>query len=158
MSLNASQIDEPAQAAANASGDHELLRTFLEQRDAACPLCGYNLRQLQSSRCPECGRELRLTVGLAEPFLAAWIMLVVTLGAAGGLGLFFLIAIVTKGLPPGHGRWFVFYFPAMIPLAALALYQRRAILKLSQQAQWALALSVCIATVVIFVAFIIVIF
>jgi hypothetical protein len=41
-----------------------LLLDFLTDHDAACPLCGYNLKALTRSVCPECKHDLTLTVGL----------------------------------------------------------------------------------------------
>lgn len=59
---------------------------FIRDRDVPCPLCGYNLRQNISARCPECGSALLLSVGLAEPFMAAWIMLAVSICLAPASG------------------------------------------------------------------------
>lgn len=33
-----------------------VLEVFLEDRDEACPSCGYNLRGLKATECPECER------------------------------------------------------------------------------------------------------
>ena len=74
----------PAPPAADESA--ELVR-FLADRDVPCPLCGYNLRGLTMPRCPECGRELRLSIGLTEPYLRAWVVL-----AAAVLVLGFVVA------------------------------------------------------------------
>lgn len=63
----------------------ELLRAFLGEHDVACPGCGYNLRNLQGSRCPECGDELHLQVGLVEPRQAAGIAGLIGLAAGAGL-------------------------------------------------------------------------
>ena len=131
--------------------DDELLKSFLEDRDAICPLCGYNLRQLRSSRCPECGRELKLTVGLAQPFMAAWITLVVTLGASAGIGAFFLIAICKEGIPESRGGSIVWYFPAMMPLVGLVIVTRRTFTKLSKLAQWTVAWSAVVLTAIVFI-------
>jgi hypothetical protein len=40
-----------------------LLLTFLQGRDARCPECGYNLRDLTQTQCPECSQRLQLMVG-----------------------------------------------------------------------------------------------
>jgi len=63
----------------------EFLTTFLAGRDAACPACGYNLRDLQGTRCPECGDMLVLRVGLVEPKQAAPIAGLIGLAAGAGL-------------------------------------------------------------------------
>lgn len=71
-------------------GDTARLIEFLHDRDAPCPLCGYNLRNLSTDVCPECRHELRLTVGvhhvrfgwflaLLAPFLFSGILAVLML-------------------------------------------------------------------------------
>ncbi|MCP3902774.1 MAG: hypothetical protein GY715_03980 [Planctomycetes bacterium] len=53
------------------------LLEFLRGRDAPCPLCGYNLRDLTRPHCPECRHEILLTVGVTKPrFL--WFLIAVT--------------------------------------------------------------------------------
>ncbi len=39
------------------------LRSFLAERDAPCPGCGYNLRGVQEPVCPECGGPVELSIG-----------------------------------------------------------------------------------------------
>ncbi len=68
-----------------ASDEQQFLQAFLAERDQPCPACGYNLRNLPSSRCPECGEELRVTIGFVEPRQAA--VLTGLIGLASGLGL-----------------------------------------------------------------------
>lgn len=88
--------------------DLAALRAFLNERDVACPSCGYNLRGLQSPACPECNQALRLQVGLAEPRLGHFIAGLV--GLAMGFGFCFIV-----------GLWGLFEAPRatmLIPLAA----------------------------------------
>ncbi len=40
----------------------DLLRSYLADRDAPCPNCGYNLRGVEQSSCPECGDSIALAV------------------------------------------------------------------------------------------------
>src|SRR5918993_2064731 len=87
---------EPSAAAPD---DERALVEFLRHRDFGCPLCAYNLRGLTSMRCPECGRELRLSVGLAEPFMRAWVLLAVAAFGGGGTGLFLLLLVLRVGWP-----------------------------------------------------------
>lgn len=77
----------------------EFLATFLAGRDAACPACGYNLRDLQGTRCPECGDMLVLRVGLVEPKQAAPIAGLIGLAAGAGLnGLLLLYLAIQLAL------------------------------------------------------------
>jgi hypothetical protein len=144
--------------------DERALVGFLRQRDVACPLCEYNLRGLTSARCPECGRELRLSVGLTEPFMRAWILLAAAAFGSGGSGVFLLFLVMRSGWPRDSGslRAFVInvcltYLIASIPLAVLVPPTRRRFLRLPQGRQWALAwglVFVSSAAMVLFAAFV----
>ena len=74
----------------------EFLTTFLAGRNAACPGCGYNLRDLQGTRCPECGDILVLRVGLVEPKQAAPIAGLICLAAGAGLNGLLLLYIAIQ--------------------------------------------------------------
>ena len=74
--------------------DADLLKAYLAERDVACPCCGYNLRNLTSSRCPECGDRLCMRVTPVEPRMAAYITLLAACCAGfGGSTLFGLLAL-----------------------------------------------------------------
>jgi len=133
---------DPAPAALSSEERH--LLAYLRDRDAACPLCGYNLRALTLPRCPECGKALKLTVGLVEPFLKAWIACAAATCLSAGTGVFIIIVIQMGGGTPGFPSWLVaigfFSFPAMIPVAVVVLLCRRPFLKRSRQTQIILAI------------------
>ncbi len=124
------------------SRDEHLL-AFVREHEARCPLCDYNLRGLSRPTCPECGQELKLDVRLAEPYLAAWVTLVVALSLAAGPGAMFILMSVMHG-PPG-GPWYrvliMPYAVAAIPLLIVALFARRRVCRLPRPAQWLLALA-----------------
>ena len=132
------------------------LRAYLRGRDVGCPLCGYNLRDLGSDRCPECGRFVRLGVSVAEPYLRAWVTMLVPLLLSAGVGVFVLCVVGMEGWPPPRMvvlRVSLSSFVGAIPLAVLGVVLRRAILRIPQAGQWALAAGACAATVAAFVLF-----
>ena len=136
--------------------DDAALVAFLSTRDAPCPLCGYNLHALVEPRCPECGRELVLSVGLAEPMLKAWITMTTALLLPAGIGVLFLLMIIRRGPPPPREGWVavvIFFFIAHVPAAAVAVLYRRRFMKLSPQAQWRWAWGAVAASVLAFTMF-----
>ncbi|HSU68713.1 MAG TPA: hypothetical protein VLJ39_17665 [Tepidisphaeraceae bacterium] len=120
------------------SSDAASLVEYLRDCDVTCPACGYNLRGLVSPRCPECGWELTLTVGAVEPFLRAWVTLVVGSCASAGIGFFFLLLVMRSGWPKREPALLVsvFIFIASIRVAGLVLLARRRFLKLIREVQW----------------------
>lgn len=65
-----------------------LLEQFLADRDVPCPVCGYNLRGLNSTNCPECGASLNLGVSSTDLKVGPW--LVMLLGVSIPLGFCFI--------------------------------------------------------------------
>lgn len=126
--------------------DQPLLASYLSNHDAPCPLCGYNLRNLQTNRCPECGRFLRLTVGLTEPALGKWLATLVALLLPGAFGLavivFFLIAVANTPIDlsdfsqmPLSIAFVLLHILSCVPLSIALLARRRWFLKLTKAAQ-----------------------
>ncbi|MGA2443454.1 MAG: hypothetical protein ABSH08_21080 [Tepidisphaeraceae bacterium] len=146
MSTNAESSSEsaspPTDAKSGRSDDEELI-AWLRDRDAFCPLCQYNVRGLASPRCPECGQKLRLTVALVDPYLKAWIALMVAVCAGAGIGMLFLYALAREGWPRGGDEYAadaaILLQILMIPTAAVVLFSRRRFQRLSRQAQWLIA-------------------
>ena len=130
--------------AVESTTDAALLEAFLLERDVACPLCRYNLRGLQTSRCPECGRELRLSVGLAEPRMAAWVVAAAASLLPAGVGMLLVFAIIANGwddIVPDELLLLLsmFAFIGFIPVAAAIVLLRRRFMRLRQSTQWTLA-------------------
>ena len=138
-----------------ADADVQALIEFLRERDAWCPACRYNLRGLTTPRCPECGRELRLSIGLTEPFLRAWIMLAVSTCASSALGVLMAWIVLREGWPQGTQektlRASIIIYLVMIPLAPLALATRRRFLRIAKEVQWRIAGFIAIVSVIAFV-------
>lgn len=56
------------------TGQSDLVRAYLAERDVPCPRCGANLRGVTGDRCPTCGYDLHLVLAGAPrqswPFYA----------------------------------------------------------------------------------------
>lgn len=82
-----------------------MLLEFMRSRDVACPLCGYNLRDLRVATCPECNHRLELRVGV-QKVQVLWLILAIIPGAFSGLcaaALATMILIVRLFFEPGPG-------------------------------------------------------
>ena len=165
------RIDEPRMIATGPAGgrsptvtdtagpdDVARLLEFLHGRDAPCPLCGYNLRDLTRPECPECHHELLLTVGITRPnFL--WFLLAVIPCAFAGIAASLLLIPMTLQTVMGGG----FPPPPLFALDALGwlsaagglvlVRHRFAFLRQSPKRQRILATAVWAANVLALLAF-----
>ena len=127
--------------------DHEMLRSFLVDRDAQCPACGYNLRMLNKPVCPECGLSLKLTVGSDTPYKRAWAITLCLNAMVAGAGLFFLLLTIVAGGPPSNDFMeYLWYFGPMawIPVPLILFGVRKWFCRSSTTVQYImLALSLC---------------
>ena len=106
-----------------------LLLRFLHDRDASCPLCGYNLRNLVRPQCPECREDLVLAVGVRK-LRFGWFLATITpglfCGIAAPLLLIPMIAVPLRG--GGAAPWFFVATDAfgwLSGIAALVLLRHR---------------------------------
>ena len=81
-----------------------LLLAFVRDRDAACPRCGYNVRNLTKPVCPECEEPLVLKVG-GRTYPVRWLLATVAPGiftgvASGIMAVMFLIALTVGSVGP----------------------------------------------------------
>jgi hypothetical protein len=83
--------------------DTALLIEFLKGRDATCPICSYNLRDLERPVCPECRHPLHMTVGARRVHLG-WFIITIAPGIfSGGCAAFLSVVLafaVWWGGPP----------------------------------------------------------
>ncbi len=75
---------------ATESRRQEMLLEFLRDHDAACPVCGYNVRSLTRPICPECRQEVVLTVGVLRLRLR-WLLAAVAPGFFSGIAACFML-------------------------------------------------------------------
>jgi hypothetical protein len=121
------------------------LLEFLQERDAPCPLCGYNLRSLTRPECPECRHPLVLAVGVRD-LRFGWFIATIAPGLFSGIAAAFLaIPIVLSPLKGGGpAPWFVVATDAFGWLsgvtALLIIAQRYRFLRQRRNAQMAVAL------------------
>jgi hypothetical protein len=146
--------------AAATHSEADFLREFLHGRDAECPGCGYNLRDLTGGRCPECGQDIVLHLQLAEPKQAA--LLTGLIGLSAGVGLngllvvYYLIVLfwMRFGAPDHRFLWTIL-MGLLVHAAALAVWLRtwRRIRRFGAASRWVLALACCVMPLVDIVVF-----
>jgi hypothetical protein len=125
MGVSQDQLQAPREA------DTDLLVGFLADRDAACPGCGYNLRNLQGDRCPECGDHLVLKVNVAEPRIAPMVAGLLGLAAGAGFNALLLLYVLFHLIAEhwhvdGEDRTFLYVnlIPLLVLAPAIALWLR----------------------------------
>lgn len=87
----------------------ELLHAYLKDRDALCPECKYNLRNLTMDQCPECGTPVVLTVGRASEFSWLWLGFLIPFFLLSGTAIIFSLACIVQGRPRGNLIFLVAY-------------------------------------------------
>ncbi len=96
----------PASATSSASDEanrnDRLLLEYLASNDAACPVCGYNVRGLTRPVCPECRHRLRLTVGAVDVTLR-WFLAAIAPGVFSGIAAIFLAIPLIVSPLTGNG-------------------------------------------------------
>ncbi|MBN2445544.1 MAG: hypothetical protein JXO22_02385 [Phycisphaerae bacterium] len=141
----------------------ELLE-FVSDRDAWCPLCGYNVRALTEARCPECGQELVLTVGVRDLSII-WLIvtLVPTMFSGIAAALLSVPMIVTLIMTPAMSAPWGFYVLVSFGWASgifgiLLVRRRYAFLRQPHKKQKAQALVTWSIHILAFFAFLIAVF
>ena len=138
------------------SDEHELLRSFLHERDALCPVCGYNLRNLTSGTCPECGQRVALRVGAPHLRLGVFAWALAPLLMMAGIGCFVLLVVIMEGPPPGAtwGLWGLFVLAAVdLPLAGVLYRNRVSFFRLSPTRQVQAAAAIWLLHLILMLAF-----
>ncbi|MCZ6652369.1 MAG: hypothetical protein O7D91_05010 [Planctomycetota bacterium] len=102
----------------------ELLLEYLRANDAPCPLCGYNLHQLTTTKCPECGRPFQLGIESVSPFFAHYLGFLAPFVIGAGLGFVFLCLIFAWG-PPGSWGIFIVIAAGGVDVMLLAHWYRK---------------------------------
>ena len=82
----------------NVDADLEILRSYLANRDASCPMCGHNLRALRQATCPECGESLSLAVTNYPSRAAGYTFGLIGLSFSSLLAVFFAILMLRESV------------------------------------------------------------
>src|SRR3954469_17948762 len=80
------------------NGSEAEVVAFLKDRSFPCPLCAYDLRDIQTPKCPECGELLLLKIGSQRPRFG-WLVLAMAPGCFSGVAALFVM------IPIGIGIW-----------------------------------------------------
>ena len=138
--------------------DVAALLDFVAERDAPCPLCGYNLRGLTTPTCPECRQPLRLQVGMVRPRLGGLIASAAP-GMFSGMATIAIVVVMVVAFirmgPPGGpvppGIILLLGFGVASGLIALALLAWRwRFLRLPLLAQWMVAAALWLVHLSVF--------
>lgn len=136
----------------------EFLLSFIQQHEAACPVCAYALSGLETPKCPECGAGLELRVGTSTPRMGPWLLALISvalaLGFDGVASLMMTIGLVNSPPPPASTQAWQVYLAygtfTGLTLAGLVgvlllLRLRRRVWKLQPSRGWTLAVGLFIA-------------
>jgi hypothetical protein len=147
-------LPEPPENDASSESEQALLLTFLRDRSHPCPVCGYDLRNLDNARCPECGRELRLTVTELRPVHAPFVAGLIALAAPVGASATGIAGVLYYRLAYGP-LWEFLKRPLLIntivlavsvPALALWLRSARRLRRRTLATQWRFAAAAWAAT------------
>ncbi|MBX3317697.1 MAG: hypothetical protein KF902_12645 [Phycisphaeraceae bacterium] len=120
------EMESAARGRSNGTADSErarMLREFLALNDAACPVCGYNVRGLVHQSCPECNAPLSLGVTSENLSIGPWVLAIVSFAMAAGFDgvVSTVLTILIIANPP----------PIWIPYAVVGMFMTLAIASLA---------------------------
>jgi len=138
----------------------EMLRAFLADHDAPCPVCGYNLRGVILPVCPECESPIELGVASAQSRLGAWLLALLAFAMPLSfdilVGLMMIVGVVLSGGENAEG---VFLMVALLTLTAVSIgvlwvliARKRDWLRMPQRRQWYFAWGLFIAVFLVHLA------
>jgi hypothetical protein len=103
----------------------EQLRIWLRHNDEPCPICGYNLRHMETDRCPECGRRFTLRVGAVDMHFGYFLAFLAPAIFMAGLAVIFWVMSIVKSFPPAWGFWVILAIGTLESPAIIMIYRKR---------------------------------
>ncbi|MCA9303074.1 MAG: hypothetical protein KC996_03025 [Phycisphaerales bacterium] len=121
----------------------DMLRAFLAENDAPCPVCTYNLRGVELTNCPECDSPLTLSVGQGRIRQGIWLFACLAFAMGFGfdlvVGLMFLVAVIMTGAEDFGSVYMLISLCVLGGLCVLAMWllvcHRQAWLRLERKIQ-----------------------
>lgn len=139
-----------------------LVIEYLASRDAACPVCAYNVRGSSGACCSECGAKLALCVASDHVRTGPWALMMVSAALPLGFGAAFLTMSIIMQIA-GRGSFernlqAIAISGAMAAGFAIALGAvvalRRRLWRASPRRQWSIAGGVaCVCAIAFFIGF-----
>ena len=126
----------------------EMLLAFVRDRDASCPNCGYNVRNLTKPICPECQEALLLKVG-SQTYPIRWLLITVAPGIFTGItaGIMAVLAVLSGSLPKSIPRVILLtaaFFSLSAVVAVVIIFLHKRFIRQTQPRQilWAVGIWV----------------
>lgn len=91
-------MSDEAPESTGPADEQQMLLDFVHERDAFCPRCRYNVRNLTRPVCPECDSALKLRVGL-DRLDVGWLLVTIAPSVFSGIcgGLMFVALALFPG-------------------------------------------------------------
>lgn len=134
-----------------------MLRAFLADNDAPCPVCGYNLRGVTLGLCPECQSPIELGVSSSSSYLGAWLLALLAFAMPLSfdilIGLMMTVGVIMSGGENAEG---VFLMVALVTLTMVCVgmlwvlvARKRDWLRMARRRQWRIAWGLLVGVFVI---------
>lgn len=138
--------------AQNPRSESSMLRAFLAENDAPCPVCNYNLRGVELQNCPECDSPIALSVGQGKVRQGVWLLACLAFAMGFGfdlvVGMLFAVAVVMSGAEDLGSIYMLISLCVLAALCALAMWMlvknQQAWIRLerAQQIRWTIVIFV----------------
>ena len=125
----------------------EMLRDYLAEHDAPCPVCAYNLRGVTLAVCPECECPIELGVSSSSSFLGAWLLALLSFAMPLSfdliVGTMMLVGVIMSAGENPEGVFLLVSLSTLTMVSVGMLWvlvaRKRDWLRMARRRQWKLA-------------------